>query len=228
MSVPAGTLAAWPVVFYGGTGQAIVNREILRMMRRALVLVVDDTPGLRAPFADVPLVQGLAGLDAWLDAQSGTERPRFHFVCCIGNPHGRVRLSLAQALESRGGVPLTLVHPTAVIASDALIGAGAQIMAGAIVQPRVVLGAQTIVNTRASIDHECRLGDGVEVGPGATLCGAITVRDGAWIAAGATVLPRCEIGADAIVGAGALVRRDVPAATTVVGVPATPLKEKGR
>lgn len=223
MSRPHGTAAEWPVVFYGGTGQAIVNREILRLMRRSLALVVDDTPGLRAPFADVPLVQGLAGLDAW----RGAEPLPFHFVCCIGNPHGRVRLALARELEARGGVPLTLVHPSAVIASDALIGAGAQIMAGAIIQPRVTLGAHTIINTRASIDHECQLGDGVEVGPGATLCGAITVGHHAWIAAGATVLPRCRIGVDAIVGAGALVRHDVADATTVVGVPATPIIRRG-
>lgn len=205
-----------PVVFYGGTGQAIVNREILTLRGGHLSLVVDDTSGLRAPFADVPLAHGWAAFERWREDIVGP----FGFVVCIGNPHGRRRLELADALTALGGIALTLVHPSAIIASDCVLGIGAQIMAGAVLQSRVQIGAQCIVNTRASVDHECQLADGVEVAPGATLCGAIHVGTASWIGAGATVLPRVRIGADAIVGAGSVVRANVLDGTTVVGVPA--------
>jgi acetyltransferase-like isoleucine patch superfamily enzyme len=76
------------------------------------------------------------------------------------------------------------------------------------------------VNTRASIDHEGVLGDGVEIAPGATLCGHVHAGANAWVCAGATILPRIRIGADARVGAGAVVTRDVPDGVIVVGVPA--------
>jgi acetyltransferase-like isoleucine patch superfamily enzyme len=41
-----------------------------------------------------------------------------------------------------------------------------------------------------------------------------------WIAAGATVLQGVVVGDDAVVAAGAVVTKDVPARTLVAGVPA--------
>jgi acetyltransferase-like isoleucine patch superfamily enzyme len=91
-----------------------------------------------------------------------------------------------------------------------------------VVAADAMLGAACIVNHKASVDHECRLGDGVHVAPGATLCGLVTVGDAAFIGAGAVVLPRLSIGADAVVGAGAVVTKDVPAGAVVTGNPARP------
>jgi serine acetyltransferase len=108
------------------------------------------------------------------------------------------------------------------VAKNAQVGEGSQILAGAIVGDEAVLGKACIVNTRASVDHEDILDDGVEIGPGATLCGLVRMGTASWVCAGATVLPRITIGADAIVGAGAVVIKDVPEGITVVGVPARP------
>lgn len=207
------------VIFWGGTGQAKVMRPVVEAQGMQLAAVFDDTEGLAAPFADVPLFHG-SEFDRWLE---GTEE-QFGFLVTIGNPHGRVRLRIAERLESVGLVAVSAVHPTAFIAPSAVVGTGAQIHAGAIVEVHSVIGRQCIVNTKASVDHECVLGDGVEIGPGATLTGAIHVETNAWVAAGAIVLPRLRIGADAIVGAGAVVTRDVPPATVVTGVPARHLR----
>ena len=48
----------------------------------------------------------------------------------------------------------------------------------------------------------------------------IDIGRGAWIAAGATVLQGVTVGDDAVVAAGAVVTKDVPACTLVAGVPA--------
>jgi len=209
------------VILWGGTGQAKVVRPLLEHYGTEVVAVFDDTPNIASPFPDVPLFHGHEGFMRWL---GDGDRSDHGFVVAIGNPHGRIRLKLHEFLKSHGLTSVRCVHPTAWIDLSATIGEGAQIMAGAIVLAHAHLGTQVIVNTRASVDHEDVLEDGVEIAPGATLCGLVHCEINAWICAGATVLPRLRIGADAIVGAGAVVVTDVPSGSRVVGVPARPMQ----
>jgi sugar O-acyltransferase (sialic acid O-acetyltransferase NeuD family) len=208
------------VILWGGTGQAKVVRPILEGQGAKVVAVIDDTPGLQSPFPDVPILQGKDGLSRILESQPVEG---LGFVVAIGNPHGRVRLRLHDYLAGRGLMPVTVAHPTAWIEDNAQIGEGCQFLAGALVLAEARVGRQCILNTKASADHEDVLEDGVELGPGATLCGLVHCGVNAWVCTGATVLPRVRIGADAVVGGGALVREDVPAGATVVGVPARPI-----
>jgi sugar O-acyltransferase (sialic acid O-acetyltransferase NeuD family) len=208
------------VVLWGGTGQAKVVRPILEGQGARVVAVIDDTLGLRSPFPDVPIFQGKEGFLRFLDGQPVEG---LGFVVAIGNPHGRVRLRLHDYLAGHGLTPVTVAHATAWVEDNAQVGEGCQFLAGSLVLAEAMIGRQCIINTKASADHEDVLEDGVELGPGATLCGVVHCGMNAWVCAGATVLPRVRIGADAVVGGGALVRRDVPAGATVVGVPARPV-----
>ena len=56
------------------------------------------------------------------------------------------------------------------------------------------------------------------------LCKPIVIRESAWIGAGATILPGIEVGKHAVVGAGAIVTKDVPDYAVVVGNPAKVIK----
>ena len=78
-------------------------------------------------------------------------------------------------------------------------------MAGAVIQIEAIVGAMSIVNTGASIDHECRLGRAVHVAPHATLCGNVVAGDRAWIGAGSTVIEGMQIADDVFVAAGAAI-----------------------
>lgn len=53
-----------------------------------------------------------------------------------------------------------------------------------------------------------------------------TIGHDVWIGHGAIVRPEVSIGDGAVVGAGAVVTRDVPAYTIVTGVPAAPLRKR--
>ena len=79
-----------------------------------------------------------------------------------------------------------------------------------------VVGETSIIENNVSILHEVTLGG----------TGKVTgdrhpiVRSGVLIGAGSKVLGRVEIGKCAKIGAGSVVLKDVPAYTTVAGVPA--------
>lgn len=110
-----------------------------------------------------------------------------------------------------------LIHPSAWVAPDVTLDDGVQVMAGAIVQPGCSIGSNTILNTRAGVDHDCIIGAHVHVAPGATLCGGVQVDDGAFIAAGAVLIQSLHIGARAIVGAGSILTRSLPEGQTCIG-----------
>ena len=98
-------------------------------------------------------------------------------------------------------------------------------MPAAIVHNDVKIGDQCIINTRALVEHDCVLKDGVEIGPGAVLCGRVHVGKNSWIGANATINPRVIIGDNSIIGAGAVVVTDIPSNVVAVGVPAKVIRE---
>jgi len=140
------------------------------------------------------------------------------FVVAIGGTRGKDRLCIADYLKSFGLQPISFIHPWTSVCSDVVLDDCVQIMAGACVSTRVRVGEQTIINHMANVDHECILGRGVHIAPGATLAGCVTVQDRVMIGAGATILPNLTIEEDAIVGAGAVVTKDVDAGSIVIGV----------
>lgn len=117
-----------------------------------------------------------------------------------------------------------LRHPHSWVAPTAHLNPGTVVMAGAIVQPDVIIGAHTIVNTAASVDHDCRLGDFVHVAPGARLAGNVLFEDGVFAGAGSVCIPGTTVGAWSVVGAGAVVIRDLPGHVIAAGVVARVLR----
>src|SRR5829696_7102348 len=85
-----------------------------------------------------------------------------HLILGFGNCAARLRLS---ALVREKGFSLaTAIHPSAIVATDASIGAGTVVTAGAVINPGSRIGENAVVNTLASVGHECLVDDGAHVG----------------------------------------------------------------
>lgn len=130
------------------------------------------------------------------------------------------RMHLFERFKREGYQFSSVIHPLAIIASDAVLSEGVQIMAGAIVQAGCHVGINSIINTGAIVDHDCHIGAHVHISPGAILSGGVRVGEGTHIGTGATIIQGIRIGSNSLVAAGAAVIRNIPDRTTVVGVPA--------
>jgi sugar O-acyltransferase (sialic acid O-acetyltransferase NeuD family) len=208
------------VVGLGAGGHAAVVADILRLGGHDIVGLLDANRTLLDARVEGVLVLGDDELLAELHGQ-GVEG-FFVGVGSTGNAAVRRRL---YALGHEAGLePIRAVHPAAVVAGSATLGAGVTVMAGAIINPGARLGANVVVNTGAVVEHDSVVGDHGHVAPGAVLGGGARMAEAAHVGIGAVVRERCRIGSEAVVGAGAVVVSDVPARVTVVGVPARPLR----
>lgn len=205
--------AVRPLVLLGAGGHARVLVALARAAGHPVLGVCDPTLAADA-------ISRWEDLDVLGDDGALDRLPpgRVALVLGIGQlATGTLRERLYAAWRARGYDFPALVHPAAWVAPGVVLADGVQVMAGAVIQPGCEIGANSIVNTRAGVDHDCRLGRDVHVSPGATLCGTVTVEDGAFIGAGATVIQGLRIGARAVVGAGVTLVRDLDPTTTVLG-----------
>lgn len=120
------------------------------------------------------------------------------------------------------GTAYRLAHLGSVtIGDDVEIGAHATISRGTI--ENTVVGNGVKIDNHVFIAHNARIDEDVFLIAGALICGSVHIHARSWVAPGAVVKNKVTVGADATVGLGAVVVRDVPDGVTVAGVPAKPL-----
>lgn len=208
------------VIVVGGSGR-----------HARVVLEAADLAGL--PVSGVlsdalPTGEAFFGSHRVLGGLDHLQNRSFLYACRIhpGTGDRAARQSIVEMVQRQGGQLGTIIHPNGIVSPSAAIDAGAFVAAGAIVGVGAVLAEACLVNTGASIDHDCRLDAGVCVGPGARLAGNVLCEADVFIGLGACILQGLRVGRGAVVGAGAVVTRDVVAGSTVVGCPARPLRQR--
>ncbi len=209
-------------IIWGAKGHSKVIKESLDSFNEYnLIAIFDNDQSLSSPFASVPLYHG-SEFDKWfstIDKQIG-------FIVAIGGGNGLDRLQITHNLVKKSLIPISFIHPKAIVSSDFYLNTGVQIMAGANISVNVTIGNCSIINHNSNIDHDCILGDGVHVAPGATLTGEIILKNNVFVGAGATILPRLTVGENSIIGAGSVVTKNVPPNSIVFGVPAHYYKKR--
>ncbi len=138
-----------------------------------------------------------------------------NYVIAIGAAEPRRRIDAIA--RSWGRTAATLVHPSATIGSDVQVGEGVIIAAGVRLTTHIVLGRHAHLNLNCTVGHDVIIEDYATLFAGVHLGGGCVIEESATLGTGCVVLPNVHVGPGAVVGAGAVVVRDVAPDTTVVG-----------
>jgi sugar O-acyltransferase (sialic acid O-acetyltransferase NeuD family) len=200
------------IVVFGAGGHAKVVADAIRAQGKYLITAVVDPGKAETSFC------GLTVRDNELSLTPT------NFIVAVGN--NQLRKELFNQLRATGWRPASIIHPTAIVAAGATISSGTVIVAGSIINPEASIGQNCIINTGATIDHDCVIGDHAHVAPGCNVAGNVTLEEGVFLGIGSRVIDSISIGAWSTVGSGGAVIGDVPSQTTVVGVPARPVRSQ--
>lgn len=208
------------ILILGAGGHAQVVADIILRMQEAgedvaPVGYLDDDPDLRGT--------NYLGLEVLGKLDDRSAIPHDAAIVAIGA--NDIRKRIYEQLLADAEALAVARHPSSILAPDVQTGAGSMSCAGVVVNTGTLIQCNVILNTGCSIDHHGHIGSHVHIAPGVHLGGAVTVGEGALIGIGATVLPGRRIGAWSIVGAGAVVVKDVPDRVVVAGVPASIIRE---
>ncbi|MBC8152747.1 MAG: acetyltransferase [Bacteroidetes bacterium] len=156
----------------------------------------------------------LKTLNQWPDALA--------VILAIGKP-GVKQAVVEQIINPTVWYPI-LIHPSVAVADEnvTVIGEGSILSAGTILTTNITMGRHVFVNLKCTIGHDVVLSDFCALMPGVSVSGEVGLGEGVYVGTGAILLNRITIGANTIIGAGAVVTRSLPNNCTAVGVPARP------
>ena len=199
-----------PFVVLGAGGHAGVVIDLLKALGCSVLGVSDCAASASG--------SGPLGVDVLGDDQEVMEMNPSDIYLAMGvGSVGRdcSRTALYQKFVKKKFVFPPLLHPSSIVSRYSEIGNGSQVMAGAVVQTSVCVGVNCIINTHASVDHDCHIGNGVHIAPGVVLSGGVCVGNDVHVGTGARIIQSINIAHGAVVGAGVIVLKDVPEGMTL-------------
>ena len=198
------------LLIIGAGGHGKVVADIARKMNNwHSIAFLDDDESIKT-------CMGLEVIGKSADAV--TYKDYSDLFVAIGNSVTREKIQ--EKLEAEGASIANLIHPDAVIGAEVEIGNGTAVMAGVVINSSGKIGKGCIINTNSSLDHDTLIESYVHISPGAVLAGKVRVGKGSWIGIGSVVSNNVQICDSCILGAGAVVVKDISEPGTYVGVPA--------
>ena len=113
----------------------------------------------------------------------------------------------------------TIIHPTAVIGSNVIIGNGTVIMARVCININSNIGDFCILNTGCIVEHENIIENYVHLACGVVLSGVVHIGELVLMGAGSKAIQCVSICNECVVGAGGLVIKDLTESRVYKGVP---------
>lgn len=199
------------IILVGYSGHAFVVAEAIELRGMTMLGYTESSAKEFNPFQLTYL-----GYEDAEDFAFDASKSKF----ALGIGSNVVRMKVAATLKEKNATFHTVVHPDASFSKYSTIGQGGFVARNAAVNPLVTVGDFCILNTSCSVDHECEIGDGVHIAPGAVLAGNVKVGKGSFIGANSVIKEGVSIGENVIVGAGTVVTKNLEDGSKWVGNPA--------
>ena len=146
------------------------------------------------------------------------------FTIGIGGP--TLRKILYDKFIKLGGEFVSTISKNSTIGSFGNeIGIGSNLMQNIVLTNDIYIGKGVIINQLSSIGHDVIIKDFCEICPNVSISGNCEIGEYSFIGTGAIILPKVKIGKNVVVGAGAVVSKDLPDNCVAVGIPAKIIKE---
>ena len=209
-----------PVIILGTGGHAKVVTDALKLSGRKIVGFITLDMVIDSYFCD----EKILGNDSEISKYLPSEIELINGVGAL--PDKSLRCELADKMRKQGYSFATVIHPSAVIASDVTLEEGVQIMAGTVIQAGTKIGKDSIINTGTLIDHDCKIYENCQISPGVVLSGGVIVEKNSYIGTGAKIIQYITLKEECVVAAGAIIYKDVSSKTIVRQKLNTVLEEK--
>ena len=194
----------------------LVERINKQMPTWNIVGFIDDNESIQGK-----TINGYKVLGKTTDAVSF---PDAFFVCAVGASRIREKIICRVKRENPNIKFATLIDPTVEISDLVTIGEGTIICAHTIITVNISIGNHVIINLDCTIGHDAVLQDFVTLYPSVNVSGITKIGYAVELGTGMQIIQGKTVGDYSIVGAGAIVVKDIPEKCTAVGSPAKPIK----
>ncbi|MCB1955356.1 MAG: hypothetical protein KDG55_06750 [Rhodocyclaceae bacterium] len=117
----------------------------------------------------------------------------------------------------------TLIHPTCIISPFAEIGTGCIIQGYSLVAANACLGEHVVINAHSGVGHDTAVGAFSSIMSFCDLAGGSSVGELTFAGSGVRVLPKIRVADASYLCGGAVVMKDVPTSSKMIGNPARPI-----
>lgn len=144
-------------------------------------------------------------------------------VCAIGSSNTREKV--IEHLKANKNIEFpNLIDPSVIMSNTVKLGNGIIICAGNILTVNIELGDFVIINLDCTIGHDVKLSSYVTLYPSVNVSGYVSIGELTEVGTGTQIIQGKNILKETIIGAGAVVTKDIPSKCTAVGSPAKPIR----
>lgn len=150
--------------------------------------------------------------------------PDAYFVCAVGASKIREKI-INRVKEINPDIRFgTVIDPSVEMSDLVTVGEGTIICAHTIITVNIEIGSHVIINLDCTVGHDAVLQDFVTLYPSVNVSGITNIGYCSELGTGMQIIQSKTVGNYSIVGAGAVVVKDIPEKCTAVGSPAKPIK----